>query len=277
MNVVRGVASAAVGALLVALQAGAVMPPAHAADGPGISFDVAGDGRGFVDDPAGPLLTTDLLAPGYSATGDVRIRNDSADVAELVVQATDVRNDDHGCVRPEIRVGDTSCGVDGGELASWLELTITKDAGSTAARELWSGSIEELVDGATLTDGMEPGAVWSLRMTAHLPRAAGNETQTDRIGFDLRWTASADTGDTTTDILGTEVTTGGTGSSGPGSEETGSGADVLGVELPLTGATVDLRVLLLALTALFAGVALLLSARLRAVPAPVRHRRTWTA
>ena len=236
--------------LLVGLQVGVSTVPAFAADGQ-ILFDVAGDGEGFTDDPSAPLVSFHELAPGFSTSGEVKVKNDSDSTVDLVVQATNIRDDDNGCVRPESNYGDTTCGGGEGELGRWLGLTLTADEYGSSPRQLWSGSIVDLESGAIVTEELRAGAVLSLEMAVRLPRAAGNDTMTDQTSWDLRWTAAADTGEMTTEILGTEL---GTMSAGTG------GA---GIDIPFTGATVGLGMALLAVTVLLCGVLLMLVSRLR--------------
>jgi hypothetical protein len=61
--------------------------------------------------------------------------------------------------------------------------------GTYLTAPLWSGSIYDLMTPVTLSSGLPANAVWDYRLTLSLPVAAGNETQSDRLGFDLRFTA----------------------------------------------------------------------------------------
>ena len=265
----RRLACAAAATALLGLQVGAVSLPAFATGGGRLLLDVAGDGEGFVHHSSTPLLSFHRLAPGYAASGAVEVKNDSPHRAALVLRAYDVEDDENGCLVQETRMGDTTCGVgDGdGELGEWLELTVSRDGAGSAPEQLWTGSIADLESGAELTENMPAGAVWPLRMTVELPRAAGNDTMTDKVGYDLRWTASAENTTQTADVKGVEASAAGPTSGGQP-----------GIGLPFTGSTLSLGTLLLDLSVLLAGVALLYVSRWRRDRAPqvavatARHR-----
>ena len=239
--------------LLVAALGGAFVLPANGADGGRILFDVAGDGEGFTPDPSIPLVDHLRLAPGLSTSGDVVVRNDSANAAEMTLQAVNVREDENECLPQETREGDDTCSEDGGELGRWLEVSLASGADGPTADRLWTGTIAALEDGVVLSDHLSAGDELQLRMTLRLPYAAGNDTMTDRIRYDLRWTATGETGEVTSEVLGTELGAWGAGTGGSGTS----------IDLPLTGATVGLRWVLLGLTLAFSGLTLLLVARLR--------------
>ena len=99
--------------------------PGFADDGGQILFDTPGDGQGFSHEPAGPLLSFDRLAPGYSTSGEVAVKNDSTEPVALHLRATNIHDDENGCLAQETRDGDSTCGDRGGELARWLEIAIT--------------------------------------------------------------------------------------------------------------------------------------------------------
>jgi hypothetical protein len=154
-----------------------------------------------------------LIMPGSSEVLDLTVPNDSAAPADLSVQAVGVTEDDNGCVRPEQQAGDTTCGPGGGELGDWLALRLvrTSDAGE---QELWSGTLGQLEAGAHVLDGVAGGSTPPLRLEIALPRAATNETQSDRVGFTLRWTYTGQPSQAT--VLGVQQgTSGGTGVLGP--------------------------------------------------------------
>ena len=128
-----------------------------------------------------------LLAPGTSITRTVLVTNRSNHEAELHLRATGIEDDDHGCVRPESRDGDDSCGGGGGELGDWLELTVVDTSGA----QLWSGGLDELGEGATLLPQMSRRSDEELRIVTTMSLDAGNDTMTDAVSYDLEWTISA--------------------------------------------------------------------------------------
>jgi hypothetical protein len=92
-------------------------------------------------------------------------------------------------------------------------------------------------------------------MKVELPYAAGNDTQTDRVGFGLKWTTSADTGESSqAEVKGIEAFAPG---SGGGSSSGG------GITLPFTGTAISPALLALDLGVLFAGGLLVLASRRR--------------
>ena len=259
MTVPRRAARAAV-ALLAAVALFGAPASATADDGGRLLLDVPGDGEGFVSHTSKPVIQTSRLAPGYSTTGALVLKNDSSTPAHVRLQTVRVRDDDNGCNRPETRDGDTTCGQGGGELSDWLEATVSRSSnGSTQA--LWHGSLSALAVGVDLPDEIKAGATWPLRLTLELPYAAPNQTQTDRVGFGLRWSASADVAGvrppSSAEVLGTEAFAAGTSDTGP---VIGGGR---GVPLPFTGAEIGIRLLLTDAGLLAAGVALLFSSRRR--------------
>lgn len=260
------------------------------ADSGKILFD-SHDGHGFVHDLSSPLLSFDRLAPGYSTSGNVDVKNASSEPVAFYLKAFDVQDDDNGCIAPETRDGDTDCGNGGGELGEWLVLTLTGTDADGVQHVTWTGSIYDLADGTYLSRAMPAGAVWDMHMTAALPWAAGNNTMTDRLGFGLRWTmegASATTegespggvtggggsDDAGSDDGGTEtVADGGEVSTGDGVAAPSGGDSVVTVIgspatagtgfLPATGTMISLGVLLLGLGLLGAGAVLVLYYRPR--------------
>jgi hypothetical protein len=233
------------------LFAGAV---AAAADDGRLLVDVPGDGEGFVHDTSTPLLHFLKLAPGSSTSGEVTVKNDSPHVVELALQAVDVREAENGCNRPEARE-DTTCDDPDGELGDWLVVTVSGRQGTTP-QLLWSGDLDELSEAEVLVERMPAGAEWALELNVELPFAAGNDTQTDRTSFDLRWIATADSGESSeADILGVEAFAPGAGG--------GLGSSGQAIGLPFTGATADAWLVGLAAALLAAGAGLLAGARRR--------------
>lgn len=151
-------------------------------------------------------LSLDRLAPGLARTGTVTVTNPSAEPATLAIATLEVTDDDNGCVRPEVRDGDTTCGPGGGELSQWLEVTISDDG-----EALWSGRFTQLQEDRSLPGVLAPGESRDLDITVALPFEAGNDTMTDQVGFDLRirtlGAAGEDVGDP--EVLGAQASTGG--------------------------------------------------------------------
>jgi len=140
-------------------------------------------GSGWTHDPTGPLFDFSRIAPGWSATKTIGIRNDGPASAALSLDASNVVDNENGCNHPE-SVVDTSCsGTDAGELGAEMILAVY-DSADTATTPLWRGSIRALEQPATL-GSLSTGAVRSLVIAAELPAASGNETQTDSVTFDL--------------------------------------------------------------------------------------------
>jgi hypothetical protein len=254
VNVLRRLTGIAAAGVLVAAQVATSGLPAFADDGGSLLLDVPGDSQGFVHDTSTPMLNFLKLAPGYSTIGDVQVKNDSTHTAQLALQATDVAEDENGCNGPETRSGDTSCDTAGGELGAWLRVTVSRETDGSQ-QTLWSGGLSDLASGVVLADEMPAGAVWPIQMKVELPYAAGNDTQTDRVGFGLKWTASADTGESSqAEVKGIEAFAPG---SGGGSSSGG------GITLPFTGTAISPALLALDLGVLFAGGLLILASRRR--------------
>lgn len=199
----------------------------------------------------------DGLSPGGSGSGELTVTNDSSYDARLDLEATDVVDDENGCLRQERQVPSEQCAADGGELGDELLLTITHDGDA-----LWSGALPELERGVTLTQHLAPGVSWQLRMEVALPFSSGNETMTDSTGFGLRFTASGQGGTIQVDAPGVHAGTGGGAPAGSGS------GLATPVSLPLTGASVPLWVLLLDVVTLLVGAVLLAARRRRPFGAP---------
>lgn len=232
---------------------------------------------GFVEQITAATADPMRLAPGTSTTREVLVRNDSPDAALLNLRVSDVVEDDNGCVLPESRDGDVSCGDTGGELGDWLEVDVRLLTSRTSNEQLWWGTLRDLEAGVDLVADMPPGAEWRLAVVSHLPRAAGNDTMTDRIGYDLRWTMSAERGPDEVDILGVEQSAGGATSSGGGATSGGVAAVVAGVyaQLPDTGGPVGVLMLVVMTGLLTAGAVLMVIGRPRPGPAgaAARNRR----
>ena len=204
-------------------------------------------GSGWTHDPSTPLFDFTRIAPGWTGTATLAVRNDSDQAAAIGLSATNIAEDENGCNHPESFV-DTSCtGVDAGELGKEITLTVYADPSHNGAYDstpTWSGSIEDLKQAATLSSHLPGGGVSSYKIDATLPMSSGNETQTDRVSFDLQVTLDG----ASVEVEGTKVV-----------RHPGSGPlhRVLS-QLPLTG-TPSERLAAAALSLLILGTALVLA------------------
>jgi hypothetical protein len=223
--------------------------PASADDG-SLLVDVPGDGVGFTHDPGAPMLNVERLYPGGSGSGYVDLRNASAYDASLNLAVLDLVSQENSCLRPEQREPGEGCAADGGELQDWLDVTVTREdlPGDAADQVLWQGDMASLTSGADLGATLPAGATWRLRMTVALPRAATNETMSDSLSFDTRFTATGENGTSTVDGPQVDV-------SGPKPHSTGL-FDGTTIVLPATGGTVSLWMLILDALVLAVGAAL---------------------
>jgi hypothetical protein len=222
--------------------------PASADDG-SLLVDVPGDGVGFTHHPGSPLLDVQRLYPGSSGDGTMDIRNTSAYDARLDLSATNLDSRENSCLGPESRDPGEDCHASGGELPGWLDVTITRED-VNPAEVLWSGNLDALAHGATLTDDLPAGATWRLRTTVALPWEAPNDTMSDSVSFDTRFTATSEA--STSTVAGPQV------SAAAGGKPRGGHP----ITLPLTGGTVSLWWLLLDGAVLLAGAALVAMSRL---------------
>jgi hypothetical protein len=239
----RGAVLAVLGSVLV------LGGPAFADDG-SLLVDVPGDGVGFTHDPGAPMLDVQRLYPGGSGSGYLDVRNSSPYAATLDLAVLDLVSNENSCLRPEVREPGEQCDADGGELQDWLEVTVTREdlPGGAADEVLWQGGLDALSTGAGLGATLPAGATWRLRMTVTLPQAATNETMSDSLTFDTRFTATGEGGTSTVD--GPQVDVSGPKPHSPGLLD---GTDVV---LPATGGTVSLWMLLLDALALTVGACL---------------------
>lgn len=188
-----------------------------------------------------------LLMPGSQANADFVVNNEASTSASLRVQATEVAEDDNGCVVPEEQSGDVTCGDGGGELGDWLQLRLV-NVTDGADEDLWSGSVHDLEDGADVLAHVAAGGAPHLRLVVSLPRGATNDTMSDETRFALRWTYTGTALPSQTTVLAVQQS-----SNGAGGSHTGLLAD--------TGSSVSLG-LLASITALL-GFGSLLASRNR--------------
>lgn len=247
-TVCRAAARAIVVALLIVGCSTWRSSPASADDG-SLLVDVPGDGMGFTHHPGVPLFDVQRLYPGSSGDGTMDVRNTSAYDARLDLSATNLDSRENSCVGPEARDPGEDCRASGGELPGWLDVTVTREDVSPA-EVLWSGNLDALADGATLSADLPAGATWRLRTTVALPWEAPNDTMTDSVSFDTRLTATSDASSST--VAGPQVSTTAGGKPRGGHP----------ITLPLTGGSVSLWWLLLDGAVLLAGAALVSVSRL---------------
>jgi hypothetical protein len=153
----------------------------------------------------GAALDFSRMAPGSTRTAEVTVTNPSTGLATVALGVRALNDDDAGCVQPEVRAGDTSCGADGGELSRWLEVAVSRDGDV-----LWSGPFADLQEARELPGSLRPGESQDFDITVGLPLEAGNDTMTDRVSFDLVIRMVGQTGGDVgePEVLGAQASTG---------------------------------------------------------------------
>lgn len=208
------------------------------------------DGSGWTQDPTAPLFDFTRIAPGWTATKTLGVRNDSDAKAALALRTANVDDEENGCNHPESFIDATCTGDNAGELGSELVLTIYGDAnqdGTFDSSPSWSGSVRDLEQPDALGD-LAAGASHEYQIVADLPYSSGNETQTDQVQFDL--TVSLD--GATVAVEGTKTTR---------SHGSGPVQNVID-QLPFTGTPAQ-RMAAAALSLVLAGTVLVLAATTR--------------
>jgi hypothetical protein len=239
------------GVALALIAAFAVMLPATTA-GAAPMADAAGQlsintGSGWTHDPSTPLFDFSRIAPGWTGTATIAVRNDGAQAAALGLSATNIVEDENGCNHPESFADTTCTGPDAGELGKEVVLTVyadPEDDGSFQATPTWSGTIEDLRQATNLAAQLPPNAITSYKIDAQLPMSSGNETQTDQVAFDL----SLDLDGASVSVQGTKVVR------PPAAGPLARALD----QLPLTGTPAE-RLAAAAVALLILGTALLLA------------------
>lgn len=216
--------------------------------------------------PDGSPLVFDRLAPGYARTATVVVTNPADTAADVALELRVTTDEENDCLRQETFVATEQCDADGGELADWLDVTLARD-GTT----LWTGPISDLARPRALAGQLDAGASWDLEVSLAMPVEAGNDTMTDRIGFDLVAHVAAVPGEVETEVLGVEATGGGgqpttTGVAGVSAvagvpTAVAAGLEALGVPHVPTGTAATAAGL-----AVLLGLAMLLRARRRQRP-----------
>jgi len=239
---------ALVGAVALAVPAVSATATPSAANGGQISVNT---GSGWTHEPTTPLFDFSRIAPGWSGTASLDVRNDSDTTAAITLRASHVVEDENGCNHPESVVDTTCTGDNAGELGKEIVLSVFPGPGNDgtfAATSTWTGTIEDLANGATLASDLGPADVASYKVTAELPRSSGNETQTDQVGFDMVVGLDGAAG---VAVEGTKITRHGT-----------STLRGIADHLPFTG-PLAMRLAAAGLSLLFAGLALILLATQR--------------
>lgn len=182
------------------------------------------EGELEVETPGGDqLFELDDLAPGMVGSETLVITNQSSDSGDLVVQVVDLVDDDNGCNDAETAHPDTSCGADGGELSRDLLVTITDDDGVSR----YAGSLRALADGTLIDRSLPSGEQLELTFDWEFVSSSPNDTQTDRVAFDVEISLTNDT-ETQSDVVEVAGV----------SVRRSSAVEVMGARLPRTGADV---------------------------------------
>ena len=128
------------------------------------------------------------LSPGaWDLTGQAVLKNDGTIAGQLWFEITNVRNLDNGCSNPEIKAGDTTCGLgtDQGELGSLVKASFQANVDPWTrygGGNVIDASIGQRVDVTELA----PGQSYPLVVYVVWPSSASdNLAQTDSVIFDV--------------------------------------------------------------------------------------------
>ena len=205
-------------------------------------------GTGWTRDPSTPLFDFSRISPGWTASATLGVRNDSRANAALTLRTTGVNDDENGCNHPESFVDTTCTGKNAGELGAEIVLRVFGDSdndGTFDNTPTWTGNIRDL-EGAGSLGELGAGVAHNYKIDAELPYSSGNETQTDKVSFDL--VVSLDGAGV--EVEGTKTT-----------RSTGSGTIRQVIDrLPLTGTPAE-RLVAASLWLILAGAAIVLLAR----------------
>ncbi len=137
-----------------------------------------------------PDLTFDAMAPGIGRSQELWITSRSEQPVSAEVGVRDLESWDNGCLRPELRAGDTTCRSEG-ELLPWLQVRLERldDGGAVL---LYDGRLAELADRDNISLGraVSEDSPVRLRMTVVPDAAMGNDTMTDSVRFSVWWSAA---------------------------------------------------------------------------------------
>lgn len=230
------VLAGATAAVIVALPSAA-----HAASDP-ISINL---GSGWVHDSSAPLFNDTRIAPGWTGTKTLEVRNNTNASMTLGISSADIVDSENGCMHSEALV-DTTCGngPDQGELGHEMVFSVyldPTDTGTYTGPPAWTGTLYDIQAAAVLSSSVPANGVWGVRVTAELPYSSGNETQTDSVGYSLRLDGDGTGAGLTTSVLGETFTKAGGDPAGSSGIHV---ASVLGEtfgagSLPFTGSYAD--------------------------------------
>jgi hypothetical protein len=243
--------------MTVVCAVGVAAPPAHA----------SGELRVVVDG-GGPLVDLTRLAPGATRQSTFSAFNTSGDDAVLALRVVDLREDDNGCLRPETAYGDVTCGEGGGELGRDLTVAVVPlGVDGSPGEAVFDGSVRELVAWTVADQRLAAGAERSFRLDWELPFSSPNDTQTDRVAFDVEFILEQAIGtgeEVVVERVGTPADTEVSGTHfGPAPlEPTGAPTRVLGA-LPATGAGPFKQIELAAMALVAGGLLLAITRRRR--------------
>jgi hypothetical protein len=159
-----------------------------------LRINIVGSGDGFTNTPSVPLLATAGFIPGGASSGTMGVRSDGQTATDLYLRLIDVTNDDNDCTAAESAV-DHSCGPRQGDLVTELIFRITMSTSQHGHyAPLWTGRAAKLEHGVSLAHAVAAGHAKWVRLSASLPFASDNRTQTDTFGFGVRVTAQDSSG-----------------------------------------------------------------------------------
>lgn len=146
-------------------------------------------GTGLIDGTDQPLFDAQSLwlLPGASTTATMLVANQGSSAGRLGLQAVGVVNHENGCTEPEGDV-DASCSADEGEMSDALVVKAFIDRTGKLAfptEPAWAGPFRDFAVGTNVRAGMAAGEIWGVRLELALPLTAGNEVQSDEVGFAL--------------------------------------------------------------------------------------------
>lgn len=170
----------------------------------------------------GPWLDASGLAPGDRVSERLVLRNTAKVPVSVQLRISGLVDEENECIEPESDIPGEECAADGGELSSWLALTV-----GTGTTE-WSGGLTDLATPVTLTRVLPPGKRLPIDVTVELPEAADNSVMSDRATFDLS-IVQTQVG-SVPDVLGEEEERPGRPGGGPDRPAPGTEPVVLGVD-----------------------------------------------
>ena len=144
-------------------------------------------GSGWTHAPTDPLFDITKIAPGWTETKTLDVRNDSPASAAISLHSANIDDEENGCNHPESFVDTTCSGANAGELGGEIILSLYTGSGSGGtfdATPSWTGSIRALQQTTGLGQ-LTAGASRAYKIVAELPYSSGNDTQTDSVSFDL--------------------------------------------------------------------------------------------